>query len=447
MLLKIGYIQDKIVFLPSKITTVMNLQNSIHINGLLLLVSFLGWYLFVGYENVFVCDDYWFGTNVRHYGFWNYQLHHWINWEGSYTHTFLSTITHTLSCSRIPFIANLVSLIVFSLSCFAIINTFLESKIGKSACQTAYLVVFVYLFTSGSSEIRFWMSVNFTYLLELSAILIFVCLYHRSRTKNNSRSLILELILLFVVGGCKLNFISVGFFSIIAHDMLYDYKFEKKTIVYLLFFSFFVFLNIVAPGNYIRLDAELTGDSVVESMSITDVIAYRFMQLFPFVINTILLLPISASIKTPQISTRNAIIASGFLIIAYTAESVLMFVCFHDPGPQRVNISFEFMVSIVMILLWNKLYSYFSLKFNAVKALPWVAVLLISLFNVLFILQVPASREYAQQARLRDEIVQNTVGIKVDEIPKLPKSYLFPSNLNNDEMWLRNIYLPYFEKE
>lgn len=425
----------------------MKIKTIIHIIGILLLVSFLGWYLIVSYENVFVCDDYWFSTNVKHYGFWNYQLHHWLNWEGSYTHTFLSTITHTLSFSRIPFVANLFSLLVFSLSCFAVINTFLESKAGKSAYLTAYLVVFIYLFTSGSSEIRFWMSVNFTYLIELSAIILFVCLYHRSRINNNSSLLIPELMLLFIVGGCKLNFISVAFFSIFAHDILYNYRINRKSIVYISCFSFFVILNIVAPGNYIRLDAELVGNNIEESLSVTNVITYRFFNFLPYVINTIFLLPIAVSINPPKISTRNAIIASAFLLIAYTIESVLMFVCFHDPGPKRVNISFEFIVSIAMILLWNKLYSYFSIKFKIVRILPLIVILLISVFNVLFILQVPASIEYAQQVRRRDEFVRNTVGIKINEIPRLPKSYLLPSNLNNDEMWLKNIYLPYFEKE
>lgn len=425
----------------------MNIKTIIQIIGILLLVSFLGWYLIVSYENVFVCDDYWFSTNVKLYGFWNYQLHHWINWEGSYTHTFLSTITHTLCFSRIPFVANLFSLLVFSLSCFAVINTFLESKIGKSACLTAYLVVFIYLFTSGSSEIRFWMSVNFTYLIELSSILLFVCLYHKSRTNTRLILLIPEVILLFIVGGCKLNFISVAFFSIIAHDILFNYRINRKSIVYISCFSFFVILNIVAPGNYIRLDAELAGNNIEESMSVTNVIAYRFFYFLPFIINTFFLLPVAASINPPKISTRNAIIVSVFLLIAYTIESVLMFVCFHDPGPKRVNISFEFIVSIAMILFWNKLYSYLTIKFRIIRILPLIVILLISVFNVLFILQVPASIEYAQQVRRRDEIVQNNVGIKINEIPRLPKSYLLPSNLNNDEMWLKNIYLPYFEKE
>ena len=90
-------------------------------------IVFLCWYLPVAFYNVFACDDYWFGTNVRINGFWNNQLFYWHNWEGSYTHTFLASLPHLVQYSRMPFIGNMFSLLLFCFNiCFS--NCFYYSK-------------------------------------------------------------------------------------------------------------------------------------------------------------------------------------------------------------------------------------------------------------------------------------------------------------------------------
>lgn len=444
---EIWFVSDYSVFLRSKKYKIMKYFKAIHIIGALLLVSFLSWYLIVGFDNVFACDDYWFSTNVRHYGFLKYQLHHWLTWEGSYTHTFLSTIPHVFNFTRLPFIVNLASLVVFFLSCFSIVNTFLEPNWKKSFYLASYLAVFLYLFTNGGSEIRFWMSVNFTYLLELSAVLLFLCVYHKSRGSSNNNYLLYEILFLFLIGGTKINFISIAYLSIIAHDLLYKYRFDKNTVICLLFLTFFVIINIIAPGNYIRLDDELSGSTSEEAMTLHSVILHRVTKLLPFVKNTLLLLPISASIIPAQLSSKKIAIAVSFFVAAFFIDSVIIYICFNDPGPNRVYISFEFLISIATILLLSKLYAIFAVRFKIVKLLPLFSMLFVFAFNILFLLQVPASLEYARQAKDRDRIVKNNVNIEANEIPKLPKSYLMPSNLANDEMWLKNIYIPYFRND
>lgn len=425
----------------------MKYCKAVHILGALLLVSFLSWYLIVGYNNVFACDDYWFGANVRLYGLWNYQLHHWLTWEGSYTHTFLSTFPHVLHFSRLPFAVNLVSLAVLFISCFSIVNTYLEPDKRKSLCSATYLAIFLFLFTTGGSEIRFWMSVNFTYILEMSSVLLFLCVYHKSRFNTNRSYLLAEILLMLIIGGTKLNFISIAYFSIIAHDLLYRYRFNKNSFVCLSFLTLFVFINIIAPGNYIRLDDELSGNISGESMTFQDVVLFRIKKFFPFLKNTVLLLPVAASIVPPKLSPKRITIAASFFIAAFLFESVLMYICFNDPGPNRVFVSLEFLISIASIILLSKLYSTFVVRFKIVKILPLFSILFVIAFNILFLLQVPASLEYARQARDRDRFVKKTLNVEANEIPKLPKSYLMPSNLANDEMWLKNIYIPYFRND
>lgn len=423
----------------------MNFTKTINIFGAFLLAFFLGWYLLVAYDNVFACDDYWFGTNVKLYGFWNYQIHHWLSWEGSFTHTFLLTVPHVFTFSRLPFLVNFISLLIFTFSCYTLVRTFFQTTKSRSFCIAQYLVIFLFLFTNGNAEIRYWMSVNFSYLIELSSVLLFICSYHKSRVVNIN-NLILDLLLLFIIGGSKLNFILVAIFFVFVHDIIYNYRPNKKTALYTLLFFFPVLLNVVSPGNYIRLEDELAKGLSNDSMTMIDAIFHRYSILMSFIPCTFFLLPISSSISIPKITIKKFFIIILFILLAYLAESILMFLCFNDPGPKRIYISFELIISLTMIIIWNKLYSYLSQKYHIFKAFPLFAIILVLLYNFLYVLQVPASINYAHQARLRDEMMKNHNDIKVADIPQLPKSYLILSSMANDEVWLENIYLPYFQK-
>ena len=81
-------------------------------------ILFLCWYIPVSYNNVYACDDYWFGTNVHTNGFFNNQIFYWNNWEGSYTHTFLASLPHAFSLTKMPFLSNMFSMLLFICSIF-----------------------------------------------------------------------------------------------------------------------------------------------------------------------------------------------------------------------------------------------------------------------------------------------------------------------------------------
>lgn len=97
----------------------MNTSNKFY--RIILLIGcfcFLLWYLPVAYANVYACDDFWFGTNVNDYGFWGNQIHYYLNWEGSFTHTFLDSLPHVFQYERMPFLFNLFSISVLLLSIY-----------------------------------------------------------------------------------------------------------------------------------------------------------------------------------------------------------------------------------------------------------------------------------------------------------------------------------------
>jgi hypothetical protein len=71
----------------------------------------------------------------------------------------------------------------------------------------------------------------------------------------------------------------------------------------------------------------------------------------------------------------------------------------------------------------------------------------VSISNIFLILHVPNSIEYSKQARERDKEVATYASNDTIKISPLPDSYLLLSYFANDEIWLKNIYLPYFDKK
>ena len=106
---------------------------------------FLCWYLPVAFYNVYACDDYWFGTNVRVNGFWGNQLFYYYNWEGSYTHTFLASLPHAFHSSCMPFLGNLFSLVLLFISVFCVFRTYTSLSVKRGL---AYSLFFFVLFVS-----------------------------------------------------------------------------------------------------------------------------------------------------------------------------------------------------------------------------------------------------------------------------------------------------------
>ena len=102
----------------------LDMSNFCRIILLVSCVGFLSWYLPVAYHNVYACDDYWFGTNVENFGFVGTQIHYYLNWEGSYTHTFLDSLPHVFVHNIMPFFFNLFSLLLLATSIYYAFRTF-----------------------------------------------------------------------------------------------------------------------------------------------------------------------------------------------------------------------------------------------------------------------------------------------------------------------------------
>ena len=406
-------------------------------------ILFFAWYIIVSYANVYACDDYWHGANVHSFGFWNAQVFYWNNWEGSFTHTFLATLPHIFQYERMPFVCNILSLLLLLYSTDLFIKTYFQASKYRTVVYAGYLVAFLLTFTTGEAEIRYWVCANNAYLFGISTTLLLLSLYHRFDFTINKTALWLILILIAIVGN-KISFIYWIVLALLFHDVIYDRLSVKHFFIILFFVSAFSLLNILAPGNFIRLSQNME-ESAAYGMTIGDSILYRIESIVPFFFASILLLPICISLHL-KVTGKNIIIQTIALFLLFIGDTAIMFICFQDSGPKRGNIILE--VSVMFYICSLLCYLMMWLKSNRLKTILQVASCLIfACYNIGNILHIEESYEYSRISHERDYLVIKSEQKEKILIPALPNSGLLLSYFCNEEVWIENVYLEYFNKK
>jgi hypothetical protein len=409
---------------------------------------FLCWYLPVAFYNVFACDDYWFGTNVRVNGFWGNQQFYYFNWEGSYTHTFFASLPHVFHGSHMPFLGNLFSLSLLFGSLFFFLRTYTNLSVKKGLAYSLYFLSFLYLCTKGNAEIRFWICANVTYISEMSFLLIFFSLYHKLNKESSYLKWIFVTLCLFLIGGSKLTFIIYAVSGIIIHDILYNKPVNKNTLLVWSLLGAFVILNVAAPGNYIRLVEETMPNDTNIHMNIVESVFYRMTEMEPFLLDTLFLLPIAAQwTNTHTYSKKRVLAATVVLGAAFILDSVVMYICFNDSGPQRVYFVAEVFSALFVLFGLNHFYTSVLCNYYYTRPTMILLALMVVVSHLFLLFQVPRSIEYSEKARERDMYVMSCTNGDTIDISPLPDSYLMLSYFSNDVIWLEKIYLPYFQKE
>lgn len=411
-------------------------------------IVFLCWYLPVAFYNVYACDDYWFGTNVRVFGFWEYQVRHYSVWEGSYTHSFLASLPHAFHYSHMPFVGNLFSLVLLLVSIFYFLKTYTSLSVKRGLAYSLFFLSFLYLCTKGNAEIRFWICANITYISEMSFLLIFLSLYHGLDKKSTYKKWLLVTVCTFLIGGSKLTFIIYAISGIIIHDILYNKRFNRNTIRILFLLGIFVILNVAAPGNYIRLEEETMPKDADVHMGMLESVFYRITEMEPFLLNTLFLLPISAQWTNKQSFEKKCVVMAMTIFgVAFILDSVVMYICFKDSGPLRVYFVAEVFLALFALFGLNHFYTSVLYKYNYTKPIMILFALMIAVSHLSMTFQVPKSIEFSEKARERDNYVMSCKVGETIEIAPLPSSYLMLSYFSNDVIWLERIYLPYFQKK
>ena len=243
------------------------------------------WYLPVSFCNVFAVDDFWHGTNVGTHGFWGTQLNFYQSWEGSFTHTFLATIPHVFGGRYVPFAVNMLTLLLLIFAICLFVRTYCIGNRRDVFLLSVFLAAFYYVTTGCGAEIRFWVCGNGPYLFGVSTLLIFAACYHNLKEPTLARLVPLWALQLVIVGN-KVTYIICLFACMIVHDIVYDSFSKKRLMLFYFPASLFSIINILAPGNYLRLSKNMQN---TETFSLIEVLHLRFVNVAPMFFYTLLM--------------------------------------------------------------------------------------------------------------------------------------------------------------
>ena len=168
----------------------------------------------------------------------------------------------------------------------------------------------------------------------------------------------------------------------------------------------------------------------------------------PYLLNTLFLLPIAIRWKKKcMIEIKRVWTIVAIIIVTFVLDGIIMYICFNDSGPLRVYFIAEVFVAIAVLFLLNNFYNTVLCKYNSSVTISIIFAIMVAVSNIPMLLQVNDSIEYSRLSRERDRYVASYKSDDTIRINRLPESYLVLSYFSNDEIWIKNVYLPYFKKE
>lgn len=410
---------------------------------LLMIISFLTWYIPASFANVYACDDYWHGLNVNTMGLFGAQYYYWHNWEGSYIHTFFATLPHVFCFKHMPFVCNMFSSLLFIISIYAFLSTYMKFNARKSVCLSFVILCFVYLFSAGGSEIVFWVCANNTYLMGVSTLLATMVVYHMpSMYKPLKYSLLF--IFVFLTVGNKIQFIYALFVLILTYEACNSDRSKKDFIFVMVVLLMLSPFNIFAPGNIMRLKYNLL-ESQDNVMSIAEVLLFRFRKISYMLLLSFLLYPF-LGYKIKVSFTKNGNMLMKILvswIFLFMGDSIIMQICFHDAGPYRCFIIIEVYTLMLGMVMLSNIKFLCNRYVNIVFFVFSINVLVTS--NVQCILKLSSTFYYSCMSYERDKYVIKNIENRDLYVQPLPESSLLLSYYCNDSEWIHNVYIPYMK--
>jgi hypothetical protein len=129
-------------------------------------------------------------------------------------------------------------------------------------------------------------------------------------------------------------------------------------------------------------------------------------------------------------------------------DSIVMFMCFGDAGPLRTYLLPELAVMFLAWILIRKIY--FDINLDV---LPFIkrGVIVVALFfmirlQIFELYKLDETKLYSEKATSRNEMIKASKKGDCVRLDLLPPSGLLNSYFANDEAWILNVYLPYFDR-
>lgn len=145
-----------------------------------------------------------------------------------------------------------------------------------------------------------------------------------------------------------------------------------------------------------------------------------------------------------EVTWKRIGIFASYAFIVMLSDSILMYMCFRDPGPLRTYIIPEVVVYLLCVVALAKLLEGMDVRCRHLICV--LGALVMSYFECKMLSELPQSVEYSVESQMRDLTIKNAADGTIVDLSALPDSHLLLSYFCNDKIWIQNVYLPYFCK-
>ncbi|MBO6108601.1 MAG: hypothetical protein J6P16_04250 [Eubacterium sp.] len=176
-------------------------------------------------------------------------------------------------------IVNLILNCIFFISLYALVRAVCKTllKTSEHHWKLFFFVLFLVVNGYANTEIYTWYCVLIAYVFSVSIMLFGLALFIDCEKKTLPK-LIISAVLALLVSGSSLNVavVNIELFFVAALIKLYRTSGFRNIILYIPFAMALVggFINLLAPGNYIRHDAVTTNYNVISAVAHTISIIY-----------------------------------------------------------------------------------------------------------------------------------------------------------------------------
>lgn len=427
----------------------------------LCLLTLLPYFLACRYIHPFF-DDYFFADQISTHGIGDFVRYFYFNWSGRYSEEFLMAVGNAKikGASNIQYVLFAVFVLLTQLcSFFYIVQVLFKSYYSFINRILITLIVFAFylvfmpeLFTS-----FYWYCSSY-YQLCLSFLLLNLGLIINMFNQEKGWFYKFNLLVLnvFIAGFSEVTIFSFGlvYLAIIIHHYFKYKKIKTFWLLLLLVFGTFALVNMLSPGNFMRMSVAKSGGGngfVFSSLrAVYDLILFHGTYTFfktPFLFLCMLFIPSAIrylksenpALKIFNVNPLYSILVT--LLIFYLQHALSIYGAGYSLQGRVFNFSiFLFYLAFAYNLL--VMLNYFSGKITALYfeippvAAKWVLIILVLIFNFSdnnrllwgdLVRELPA---FQKQLIERYELIENAkkngaMEVEVPLVKAMPKLYIF----------------------
>lgn len=436
-------------------------------------------------------DDYCIASMIKNNSFWDYQKAMYNSWTGRYFANFIEALyTKNLDLVIASRLIPITLLFLLFTSIYNFLHTFLNGEISKFKTVIFPLVFFILylnLFPSTGEGI-YWITGATEYLFANILTLFFLTsIIKLNKTENIKKRILIMLtavVLAFMtIGLNEINLcivFSISFISIL-YRLYFRQKFNYLNLIIFICVLVFCYVDISAPGNYLRAGEFSSKFSFFASLKISAISCIKLFGIHfqnpTFLLISVIFIP-SAVYISKRIEIFNNIIKINPFIILFLSIAFIFLLYIPATFSMGINppLRVHSTIALVFLMLWFFNIIVFinflnpekqeSITINRkVVSILWVIIIISMLtdfykepgqqinfrgniFRALYDLTFRAD-DYNKQMNSRYQQINEAVNsgkktVEFQELKNIPTTIFFVDVSIEKNHWINSCYSQYF---